>query len=265
MPDSPQVLNRKRRHVRSKAMAETVVSAFTARLTDEADKQGGFLSRRNIEELNAEFQAKAGQLSEVFEQAFEDAVREQEELKWHAIKRPAFDRLIVKRFENLFIQPGADGIPHGSISRRVLPGFFLALNMMLGPEHLETYQWRSDAAVERVMKGRLPVNWDLVDQDPDIHDIILDAELSIASYFDDVPRRIDWFVNLANANLAPPHSPNAADATWELTPRTLRNMIANLLSDLRKAVADDVAWRHLAERNKGADRKLTSAILKRLS
>ena len=265
MPKTPEQMSRERRHARSKAIAETVVTSLTARLKDAADKQGGFLSRSDIENLDAEFQAKAGQLSAVFEQAFEDAAREQEELKWHAIKRPAFDRLIVKRFEHLFIHTGRDGKPHGSVSRRMLPGFFLALNMMLGPENMEKYQWRCDVAVERVMKGRTPVDWNLVDQDPDVYHIILDAEYAIASYFDDVPKRIDWFVTLCNGNLAPAHNAKAPDVDWVLTPRNLRNLIANLLSDLRKAVNDDIAWQLLAERNKGTDREATRAILKRLS
>ena len=66
MAKTPEQLSRERRHARSQAIAETVVSSFTARLKDEADKQGGFLSRRNIEQLDAEFRAKAGQLSRAF-------------------------------------------------------------------------------------------------------------------------------------------------------------------------------------------------------
>lgn len=261
----PEILGQKLRRDRSRAIAEAVVAAFTERLKEEAAKQGGFLSRRHIDELNTEFQAKAGQLSGVFEQAFVDAAREQEELKWHAIKRPAFDRLIVKRFENLFIHRGADGIPHGSVSRRLLPGFFLALNMMLGPEALERYHRLSDAAVERIMKGHLPVDWDVVDLDEKIHGILLDAQFAIAMHFEDTARRGDWFIHITNSNLAPPAENHAGDANWQLTPRVLHQLLSSLLVDIREAVNDDEAWRYLAEHHPNADRFKLRAILKRLN
>jgi len=261
----PEILSQKLRRERSQAIAEAVVAAFTERLKEEATKQGGFLSRRHIDELNTEFQAKAGKLSSVFEQAFVDAAREQEELKWHAIKRPAFDRLIVKRFENLFIHRGADGIPHGSVSRRLLPGFFLALNMMLGPESLERYHRLSDAAVERIMKGHLPVDWDLVDQDEHVLDILLDAQLAIAMHFEDAARRGDWFIHITNSHLAPPAGSHAGDANWQLTPRVLHQLLSSLLADIRDAVNDDEAWRRVVEHHPKAERIKLMAILKRLN
>ena len=61
--------------------------------------------------------------------------------------------------------------------------------MMVGPETMETYQRRSNEAVARVMGGVLPINWDLVDQDGEIRDVLLDAQYTIAQYFEDPERR----------------------------------------------------------------------------
>jgi len=263
-PMAPEDLSQKLRRERSRALAHAVVAAFSERLKEEAVKQGGFLSKRHIDELNIEFQAKSDQLTSVFEQAFVDAAREQEELKWHAIKRPAFDRLMVKRFEHLLIHRGADGIAHGTISRRMLPGFFLALHMMMGPEERERYHWRCDAAVERIMKGRVPVDWDLIDQDADVHDIVLDAQYAIAMHFDDLGRRTDWFIHITNSHLAPPAHKDAGDANWELTPHASTVLLNSLLADLSSAVSDDVMWHSLAERHPDADRNKLALILDRM-
>ena len=262
-PKAPEELSQKRRQARSKALAQAVVAAFADRLQEEAGKHGGYLSQRHIEDLNAEFQTKADQLSIVFEQAFVDAAREQEELRWHAMKRPAFDRLMVKRFEHLFIHRETDGVMHGNLARRMLPGFFLSLSMMLGPEALSRYQVRCDAAVDRVMPGKLPVDWDLVDNDPDVHDIVLDAQYAIVLHFEDAVRRADWFINITNSHLAPVPE-GAGDTQWELNHRVFHVLINSLLSDLKEAVADDAAWRHLAERQKGSDRHKVALILDRL-
>lgn len=248
---------------RSRAMAQAVVSAFSTKLKAEARKHGGSLTLRHIEALDTEFQAKADQLSDVFEQAFQDAHREQEELKWHAIKRPAFDRMMVKRFEGLLFHQGADGQTHGVLSRRMLPGFFLALNMMMGPEAMSAYQRRCDQGMERVMGGRLPADWDLVDQDPDVRDVVLDAQYTIAQYFEDQEQRDSWFIHIVNTNLSPAAA-GASDTHWEMSTRALHMLVNDLLSDLKDALEDDVTWTRLALRHEDADRDQVQAILDRL-
>ncbi|MCW8916250.1 MAG: hypothetical protein OQK24_10415 [Magnetovibrio sp.] len=261
-PKAPEEMSRKRRHARSQALAQAVVAAFTERLQEETARHDGYLTHQHIRELNTEFLAKTEQLTIVFEQAFVDAEREQEELKWFSIKRPAFDRLMVKRFEQLFMQRQADGVVHGTVSRRMLPGFFLALNMMLGPDKLEFFHKRSDAAVDRVMKGQLPVNWVLVDQDSEIHDIILDAQLAIAEHFEDTIHRIEWFIHIINTHLAPAQQ-GASDESWTLGKRAMHVLMNSLLQDLKKAVGDDLAWRHMSERHHNPDRTKITDILAR--
>jgi len=248
---------------RARAMAQAVVSAFTTKLKAEARKHGGSLSLSHIESLDEDFQAKAEQLTAVFEQSFQDAHREQEELKWHAIKRPAFDRMMVKRFEGLLFHRGDDGQTHGVLSRRMLPGFFLALNMMMGPEAMSAYQRRSDQGMERVMGGRLPADWDLVDQDPDVRDVVLDAQYTIALYFEDPEQRAAWFTHIVNTNLSPAAA-GAGDTHWELSTRALHMLINDVLSDLKAAVADDGTWTRLALRHEDADRDQIREILQRL-
>ncbi|MBL4692578.1 MAG: hypothetical protein JKY92_04540 [Magnetovibrio sp.] len=250
-------------HARSRAMAEAVVAAFSGLLKDEAQKHGGFLGLRHLEDMEDVFHVKAEELSIVFEKALQDSHREQEDLKWHAIKRPAFDRLMVKHFENLFFSRGANGLPHGVLSRRVLPGFFLALNMMLGPEAITTYQVRCDEAMERVMNGKVPVDWDLVEKDPDVHAVVLDALYTIAQYFNNPFQRADWFIQIVNSNLAPARA-GASDAYWRLDQRSLFKLVSNLLLDLKKAIRNDVAWTHLALRHEGANRDSLKAILRKL-
>ena len=95
-PKTPQDLTRQRTEERARALTDAVVYAFTEKLKSEINKHGGFLGLRHVDAIEAEFHAKAKQLSAAFASAFDDAAREQEELRWFSIKRPAFDRLIVK-------------------------------------------------------------------------------------------------------------------------------------------------------------------------
>lgn len=264
-PVSPK-LTREKNRARSRAMAEAVISAFAATLKTEARKRGGFLTLPDLDELDVSFREKTAELTDVFEMAFNDAAREQEELKWNQIKRPAFDRLMVKRFDHMFMIKNREGVSHGTFPRRFIPGFFLALNMLLGPEAMENFHKRSDKVMAQVMKGIIPVDWDLLDQNDEMKDIILDGQLAIAWQFNDTKKRSKWFIQLVNANLAPT-SQNAPDveANWEMDHRSFLKLINALLHDLKIAVNDAQEWKRLKRRNPDAKREEIIATLERLS
>ncbi|PHS78256.1 MAG: hypothetical protein COB59_08025 [Rhodospirillaceae bacterium] len=252
-----------RTHARALEMAEAIVTAFSGLLKEQIGVHGGFVGLRHLPEVNKVFQSKTGELASVFEKAFNESKREHEDLKWHAIKRPVFDRLMVRHFESLFFRPGPDGIPTGIISRRVLPGFFLALNMMLGPVVIKDYQDRCDEALERVTGGAYPINWEAVEHDEDVNAVVLDAQFTIAHFFDDPYQRAAWFINIINSNLEPAKD-GASDADWLIDQRALFKLISHLTADLKRATADDVAWTHLALRHNDADRDVLKAILQKL-
>jgi DNA-binding response OmpR family regulator len=60
-----------------------------------------------------------------------------------------FGRLLVRRFAQLFVEndgPDSEKV----LSRRILPGFFVAVDMMLGPERVEGYQKQCQDIVKRL-------------------------------------------------------------------------------------------------------------------
>lgn len=258
-----QDIEAKRTHARSLEMAEAIVTAFSGLLKEQISVHGGFVGLRHLPEVNKVFQSKTGELAAVFEKAFNESRREHEDLKWHAIKRPVFDRLMVRHFEALFFRPGPNGVTTGAVSRRVLPGFFLALNMMLGPVVIKDYQDRCDEALERVTGGAFPIDWEAVEHDEDVNAVILDAQFTIAHFFDDPYQRAAWFINIINSNLEPARD-GARDAEWLIDQRSLFKLISHLLAELKRAVANDVTWTHLALRHNDADRDVLKAILKKL-
>ncbi len=264
-PVSPK-LTREKNRARSRAMAETVISAFTEALKGEARKRGGFITLPDIEELGVAFREKTAELTEIFEMSFNDAAREQEELKWNQIKRPAFDRLMVKRFDHMFMVKDREGIPRGTFPRRFLQAFFLTLNMLLGPDAMEKFHKRSDEIMERVMKGIIPVDWDLLDQNEEMQQIIIDAQLAIALQFSDAKKRAKWFIQLVNANLAPvPENASKVEASWEMDHRTFLKLINALLHDLKVASGDAQEWKHLKRRHPDTNHAELTLILEQLS
>ena len=76
----------------------------------------------------------------------------------------------------------------------MLPGFFVALNLMLGSDIRESYQGKCRAIVKiaRKQEGE-EFDWDDIYQHEDARAIAFDALIDIASNFRDFAKRREWF------------------------------------------------------------------------
>jgi len=234
----------------SKALADTVVIAFVDKLKAEAEARGGHLMSRDLETMQADFNRQVEALSLVFEQSFEVYVKARERAVWEQQRNYPFDRLMVKKFSNLFRDGGEIG--PDDLSRRMLPGFFIALGMMLGTEVVEKYQQKIRTIVDKVKSGGKSVfNWDDVYADEVAETVSLDAEVSIAGYFEDFDKRAEWFIYLINNHLTPPE-PSITAAGWELNHAGLKKFLSALLTDLSANLETDNGKMRITKRF-GAD------------
>lgn len=235
----------------SKALADTVVTAFVDKLKAEAEARGGHLTSRDLEVMQADFNRQVEALSSVFEQSFEVYVKARERAVWDQQRNYPFDRLMVKKFSNLFRDGGEIG--SDDLSRRMLPGFFVALGMMLGTEVVEKYQQKIQTIVDKVKAGGKSVfNWDDVYADEVAKTVSLDAEVGIAGYFEDFDKRAEWFIELINNHLTPPEPGVGAAAGWELNHAGLKKFLNALLCDLGADLETDNGKMRITKRF-GAD------------
>ncbi len=216
----------------SDALANTMVQSFVDRMKAAAKAKGGHLTVRDMEDMQDDFDRQTQALSGALEKSFEAYVKAQERSDWDQQRNFPFDRLMVKKFASLF-KDGA-GLGPDDICRRMLPGFFVALGMMLGPEVVEEYQEQLRAVVDRVRSGGGGVfNWNTVYKDPSAKDISLAAEVAVAQHFDEYDKRSEWFINLVNGHLtqvgADVHA-NVKD--WQMTPAGFKKFLNALMADL---------------------------------
>lgn len=218
---------------KSKALAETVIASMCDRLVQETRRKGGTLTLADVERLIAEFWRKTEALQVVFEKSFEEYVKARERAVGDQARNYPFDRVLVREFEHLFAVAGpVDG---NKLLRRMLPGFFMAMNKMLGEDVVEDYQERCRKIVQRVRAARgAAFKWPDVYEDRDAKALVVDALVAIAGYFQDVEKRSAWFLNIVNNHLAPP-PPNAAPAIaqWQLAPTGFRRFLRALFRALR--------------------------------
>ncbi len=216
----------------SDALATTMIESFVGRMKAAAEAKGGHLSVQDMEDMQGEFDRQTRALSGALEKSFEAYVKAQERSDWDQQRNFPFDRLMVKKFAGLF-KDGAQLGPD-DVCRRMLPGFFIALGMMLGPDVVEEYQEQLRAVVSRVRgDGSSVFNWDTVYQDPSAKDISLAAEIAVAQHFDEYEKRSIWFISLVNGHLTQVGADAHANVkNWEMTAAGFKTFLKGLMSDL---------------------------------
>ncbi len=214
----------------SDALATTMVQSFVERMKAAAEAKGGHLTVQDMEEMQDDFDRQTQALSGALEKSFEAYVKAQERSDWDQQRNFPFDRLMVKKFAGLFKDGAALG--PDDICRRMLPGFFVALGMMLGPEVVEEYQEQLRAVVARVRDGGV-FNWGTVYKDPSAKEISLAAEVAVAQHFDEYDKRSEWFINLVNGHLTQVGADVHANVKgWEMSPVGFKKFLKALMGDL---------------------------------
>ncbi|HEC91019.1 MAG TPA: hypothetical protein ENI55_05070 [Alphaproteobacteria bacterium] len=236
----------------SKAMAETVVGSLVDQLTKKAQARGGYLTVQDLQTMNKEFQEKAVALQSVFERSFEDYVKARERSSWDQSRNFPFDRLIVKKFSYLFAEGKALMTARNTLSRRMLPGFFMAVNMMMGPDATEDYQKKCRKIVDAVRAKRgKAFTWDDAYKNAEANKVVQDAMVIIALQFENLEKRSIWFIDLVNNHLAPTGEGDP-DTLWQMSQGAFMRFFDALLSDLMASMETeggrmDITRRHGVE------------------
>ncbi|MEW5727435.1 MAG: hypothetical protein AB1918_06375, partial [Pseudomonadota bacterium] len=244
------------------AIGHTMVGHFATRLETEARKAGGALSADQIRALADRFLAEEhGRFGTVFRRSYDTCTATREAGKWESARRRPFDRMLMKTFAPLFPPRQGDDGGQGVLSRRMIPGFNLAIDKMIGPMLYEQCQRKSQGILDRHRMANGAYDWEAVHADPEARALINDVLVAVAHYFGNFHRRRDWFMDLVNSHLAPAQ-PGAADEHWQLTNYGFAELMHALFTDLRTRLRADpkgMAKRygeHTAEALEGFFRRL---------
>ncbi|MEX0694150.1 MAG: hypothetical protein WD075_06890 [Rhodospirillales bacterium] len=235
----------------SKVLAEAAVGSFVDQLKQAAEARGGILSVQDLDAMQDNFALKAREMQAEIEATLDNYADAREQLKWNKERVDPFYRLMVKPFAAMFAEkPSRKGI-----TRRMLPGYFMAVGMLLGPDNVTSYHERCRAIVARLKSevGEEQFNWDQFYAERDALTVRLDAQIIIAAQFSDYDRRSGWFINLVNSNLgALGDSATDGERRWTLAEPGFRRMLDAMLSDLRKVLSSEKGRERLVKRH-GAD------------
>lgn len=250
LDDAPVSRSAIERRRKSRHLAEEVIELFIEDMTTAAARKSGVLTIHDIVTLSQELKRKLPHLQSMFERSFDDYVRARERANWDKIRHNAYERMVVQTFAHLFPHGDHATLPAGCLSRRVLPGFFLVMNMMLGTDAVDDYRHQCESEIER-LKDRLgeDFDWHAVYDNADVRAVVRRALAGMAIYFDQTEKRSEWFIDIVNRHLATPEStakegPGTID--WELTESVFWRMIDALFADLATALRDPALRAELA-------------------
>jgi|GEM_PF-556867 len=225
----------------TRQLAESVVSGFTSRLTEVANAKGGSISVQDLEVLNQEFEQQTNDLKGVLDKSFEDYVTTREKASWSQSRKYPFDRMIIKTFSDMLEDDNRKLRSTDTVSRRMLPGFFMALPMILGPDKLAGYRGKCRAVVKLIKKAYGDkFEWEDVYESDDARAIVIDSLIDIAHSFDDIEKRGEWFIDIVNSHLPPPDdNTTPTEAEWTFTADGFRKFFKAIMSDLSDALESE--------------------------
>lgn len=247
----------------SKAIATGAVGSIVDQMKQAAAANGGMLSINDLDAMQASFDQKAREMQAEIEATMDQYADARDKMKWEKDRIDPFFRLIVKPFAHMFQEkPSRKGV-----TRRMLPGYFMAVGMLLGPDNVSAYDERCRSIVARLKaesSGEY-FDWDTFYTERDAVTVRLDAQVIVASQFSDFDKRANWFINLVNSNLrAVPDSASEAEARWQLDEPGFRRMMDAMLSDLRKVLSSEKGRERLVKRHGAETVANANTALKRI-
>lgn len=219
----------------------TMVGHFVTRLEVEAGKAGGSLTAPQIRALARRFvESEQDRFTAYFRRAWEACGHERETLQWDGARDKPFERILMGRFAHLFPARGGDDGGEDRLSRRMIPGFHLAVDKMIGPTLFEQCRVRAGAILERHARPGGGHDWRAVQSDAEARLLVDDVVMVIAHRFAEFERRRTWFIDLVNARLAPARR-GARDEHWRLTDSAFADLMRALLAETASRVSRDPA------------------------
>lgn len=161
-------------------------------------------------------------------------------------REKGYHRLIVTRFAHLFEVNSSK--PGKVFSRRMLPGIFMAIDLILGPKLRASFDARSQEILRNMVDGGEEVAGES-------SRLMTDILIEVAVAFERYERRASWFIKMINGHLAPRTEQELAGEVAEIDGEGVMHLLRTLFLDVRYDV--ETAQRRPAMAQRYGDRKIT--------
>lgn len=225
----------------SAALAETMVGSFIDRLKSECQKKGGTLKLEDLEALSEDFRKKTVSLQKVFQLSFDETIRAREQSILNNKRNDAFERLMVQTVSHLLCDDDVPPVHGKSLSRRMLPGFFLALDKMLGDEIIDKFRRDIERIVDQISTDNGDAfDWEDVYQSIEAQSVVLKALITSAYHFDNLKRRSEWLITVINSHLGPmASSMHKSHQAWQFTAKDFNAFLIGYFAPMSETLGTE--------------------------
>lgn len=222
---------------RLQSLTQILLERITQHLEAEAQLNGGTLTLRQLRWAIEHFKTRTdNDVIDFYRSGWDECLAVIDEVRRESTRRMPFERLMVQPFQHLLAPQGGTADKGRVLSRRILPGYFSALQQMLGPVLFEQYQTRSRELVRIIQVARgTDFDWQDVYTDPTSGVIINDVLVHISRHFTDLPQRRAWIIEVVNAGM--PLADDERERHWTFGEREFRLLMEALFGPLRERLS----------------------------
>ncbi|MFC1672606.1 hypothetical protein ACFL12_00490 [Pseudomonadota bacterium] len=231
-------------------MAHNVLDDYNERLIDMVQSSTHGLSIDDIRAFLTDFKSNTlNEESSLFKEQFQRCLHRREQEVFDPTRREPFKRVLTMRFVDLFAPEGKLDDSGKYLSRRMLPGLFVALEKMVGADNFAQGH-KSCMAILDSLKADGIIIWEDLYQHPNALRAVDDLLMTLITHFDNPMKRAMWMMQLINNELAPAHDyafEGDANVDWQLDERGILRILRLLFRHLREQLGDAEHAKALAE------------------
>jgi uncharacterized protein YbgA (DUF1722 family) len=243
----------------------SVLDDYTQQLIDIVEKSTHGLSVNDIHDFLAQYKTQAIVNDQsTFKEHFQRCLNRREQEVFDPNRRQPFKRVLTMRFVDLFPPEGALDDSGTYVSRRLLPGLFLALEKMVGSDPFDKGFKACLDVLDVITDDNGVVIWEDLYTHPAALKAVDDLLMRLVEHFDNPMKRITWMLNIINNDLADPHEfdfEGAVNQNWQLDDHGLINVLRHLFRNLRHRLKDKEHAGEITKKyGEGAARQLVALI-----
>lgn len=233
---------------RLRSLSEILLDRVADLLEGESRRHGGSLDTRQMRAVVDGFKCRVDDDSiDFYRTGWNECLAVIDEVRRESGRRMPFERLVIRPVAHLLPAPNQPAVAGRGLSRRIVPGFLLAIHQMLGPVLLEQYQTRCRELVRIIQTARgNDFDWEDVYTDPTSQVIVNDVLVHVSKHFTDLPRRRDWLIDIIRSEM--PLGDDEAERGWTFGAAEFRLLMGALFRPLRDEMASPEGRQRMRDR-----------------
>ncbi len=230
--------------------AFTLVDTLIQGVEADAKQHNGWVYLDTLKAVVERLKTGESDALAVFREIRDDCLRQHEREIWDKARRRPFDRALVKRFSHLFPSEGQLDQDDRLLSRRMLPGFFTAFEMLAGPEIFRRCHDECGLISDRLRQEHGHLDWQDLYDDPEANALVDDALIDISVHFVDFEHRFEWLQTMLRGHMAGAQDyafEGRGVGEWNADDATVYALLEALFLPLGRYMSDASALQRIAD------------------